>query len=225
MSDFDQDLFDFLEQYISEHKQSLCKEIIAERTRFATIILEDIHKEHNASAVIRTADCLGIQDIHLIGNEYEVSKHISMGSFKWVNLIQYDKAKTGLKESINQIKSQGYTVYATSPHSKSISVEEIPITSKAAFLFGNELKGLSDEAMEYADAHVRIPIHGFTESLNLSVSVAICLHSFLTKIKDSNIRWQLSQKEQNKIVLGWYKAIIRNAEMIEAEYYKRNQAE
>ncbi|MEQ8424621.1 MAG: RNA methyltransferase, partial [Cyclobacteriaceae bacterium] len=165
-----------LGQYVTDHKKAFIEEVLSQRTRHATLVLEDIYQSQNASAVFRTAECLGIQDIHLIENvgNYTVNKRVLKGADKWLSIFKYNKEINNTMACFKELKSRGYKILATSP-AAALTLEEIDVTSKIAIVLGNELHGLSDEARDQADFQVRIPMYGFTESLNLSVSAAICV--------------------------------------------------
>jgi len=85
---------------------------------------------------------------------------------------------------------------------------------------GNELKGTSSFALDRADQKIFIPMHGFTESFNISVSAAICLNTLLTKIRESNISWQLSEEEKETLRLQWYRKVVRRSDLIEQEFLR-----
>lgn len=220
MNDFDRQFFTFLQPLISDHKKELFQKVIAERTKHLTVVLEGVHKDHNASAVVRTAECLGIQDVHLISGSYETSSHITSGAGKWMSLHQHNPNKEGLKNVIGSLKKKGYKIYATTPRSNSMPIEDVPVKQKMALIFGNELEGISNEAITLSDATFHIPMTGFTESLNLSVSVAICLHQLLSRIRASGIDWKLTYEEREQILLEWLKRSVKNIDIVEQEFRK-----
>ncbi|HEY5825306.1 MAG TPA: RNA methyltransferase, partial [Cyclobacteriaceae bacterium] len=171
-------LTEFFGQYITEHKKQLMENVLAERTRHVTIVLEDIYQAQNASAVVRTCECMGLQDIHIIEDEsqYSVNTKVVKGSDKWVNLIRYkEKGINNAGKCFQSLRNAGYKIYVTDPSPDGISIDEIQLDQKIALVMGNELRGTSDQAIAQADAKVNIPMYGFTESLNISVSAAICL--------------------------------------------------
>ena len=193
-------------QQISEHKKQLIQNVLAQRTRYVTIILEDVFQPFNANAIIRTAEIFGLQDIHVISlkNQFKPSIGISRGAVKWLTIKQYEHPSIGIEE----LKRQGYTIAATCLNEQSIPIQELPIDNKTAVLFGNELVGLSTEAMALADIHVHIPMYGFTKSFNVSVSVALCLQQLINKIRtSSNIPWQLNNEEKLAIEYAWCKQL------------------
>lgn len=205
-------LLEKLYQNISENKQQLFESIILNRTKHVTVVLENIFQPHNAAAVLRSCDCFGVQDVHIIENEnkYEPNKEIDMGSSKWLNLTKYNQLENNTLSTINSLKDQGYKVIATTPHTDDCLIEELDISQPVAIMFGTELTGLSDIALKNADGFVRLPMYGFTESYNISVSVALALFSVTERMrKMEELNWQLSSEEQTQIKLQWVQKVIK----------------
>jgi tRNA (guanosine-2'-O-)-methyltransferase len=222
----DQDLMEHFGSFISKSKKLTIDRVLLNRTRFITVVLEDIFQPHNASAVVRSCDCFGIQDLHIIesSNEYTLNPNVTQGSSKWVDIYQYNKSKvSNTEECLTQLENDGYTIYATTPHGSEIGVDEIPFNNKIALVFGTELKGLSDYALQRANKVVSIPMYGFTESFNLSVSVALCLHSLINKLHQSAVDWHLNDQEKEAIRLSWYRKSVRNADILERAFYENRE--
>jgi tRNA (guanosine-2'-O-)-methyltransferase len=216
------DFLHLLLQFISDNKKGKFDEIIKNRTRHITIVLEDIFQPHNASAVLRSCDCFGIQDVHIIENEnpYEVNPDVALGSAKWLSLKKYNKETNNTPLCIETLKREGYTIVATTPHQNDFTPDTLPLDSKIALLFGTELQGLTGNAIEAADTYLRIPMVGFTESLNISVSAALLLYSLSERLRKSGINWRLSEDEELTIRLQWAKNAVRKSALIEAEFLK-----
>ncbi len=216
-------LIEYLSEFVTEKRLAKFNEIIDSRTRHVTIGLEDIFQPHNASAVLRSCDCLGIQDVHIIenNNKYDVNPDVALGSSKWVTLCKYNNAENNTLDCINKLKSQGYKIFATSSHINDYDIDQVDLQDKIALFFGTELNGISKDIAENADAFVKIPMYGFTESFNISVSAAICLYSLTTRLRKSNIAWQLSEKEKLEIKLQWLKNTIKDANALEAKFKKK----
>jgi tRNA (guanosine-2'-O-)-methyltransferase len=218
-------LLEFLSGFISDNKKNLFQNNIEHRTKYMTVVLEDIFQSHNASAVMRSCDCFGVQDIHVIENEneYLINPDVAMGSTKWITLNKYNKEKNNTVDCIRELKKKGYRIVGTTPHSKSCALEDFDITKgKFALLFGSEEPGLSKIAMDECDEFINIPMFGFTESFNISVSAAICLHHLRWKINTSEVPYKLSVSEKTEILLEWTKQVIKKSELLEKEFYKRN---
>ncbi|MGE5424399.1 MAG: TrmH family RNA methyltransferase [Syntrophothermus sp.] len=217
------ELLEFLSSFISENKRNKFVEYIRYRTRHLTIVLEDIYQPHNASAVLRTCDCFGIQDIHIIENtnRYQVNPDVALGSSKWLTLKKYNKEGNNTRPCLEQLRSRGYKIVATSPHKKDYTPETLPLDQKVALVFGTELEGLSETALEMADDYVKIPMFGFTESFNISVSAALFLYSLTGRLRNSEINWQLSEDEQLDTLISWTKNVLKKADKVEAQFLSR----
>ena len=217
-------LINHLSQYVSQNKIDKINWMLKYRTNYLTLILEDIYKPHNASATIRTCECLGVQNIHIIEktSPFRVNRDVTQGSCKWVTLHRYNKKNRNNAEAcIKYLKSEGYRIIATTPNMDSKSLEEISVDTKLAFMFGNEEKGLSGYSLNAADAHLRLPVYGFTRSYNISVSVAITLSCIIEKLHKSSFPWQLARAEKKELALAWYKKSIRRSDLIEKAYLEQ----
>ncbi|MCX6235143.1 MAG: RNA methyltransferase [Bacteroidetes bacterium] len=213
---------DYLYGFISENKKGKFEHIIKNRTRYLTVVLEDIYQPHNASAVLRTCDCFGVQDVHIIENQnpYRINPDVTLGSDKWLTVHKYNNAEHNTEECLSSLRKKGYMIVATCPHKDDYSVYDLPLDQKTALVFGTELKGLTDIAMGYADSYVRIPMFGFTESLNISVSAALFLHHLTARLRQSNAGWQLTEDEESEIKLHWASSAVRHADLLEKEFRK-----
>jgi tRNA (guanosine-2'-O-)-methyltransferase len=123
-------LINFLSQCTTERRSQLFKDVAANRTRYITPVLEDIYQSQNASAVLRTCECSGIQDVHIIEdkNQYKLNPDVELGSAQWLTLTKYN-SKTGgnTAAAIQMLKSNGYRIVATSPHSQDVSLENFDL--------------------------------------------------------------------------------------------------
>ncbi len=216
-------LSEYFLRFVSDHKKEFLEKVLDQRTRHITMVLEDIYQSQNASAVIRTCECMGIQNIHIIENDskYTVNRRVLKGSYKWVDLIRHKgKARNNTASCFESLRASGYKIAATDPSPEGVSIHELAVDDKIAIVMGNELHGTSSYAMENADMKISIPMYGFTESLNISVSAAICLNSLVPALRSSAVNWQLTEVEKNEIRLGWLRKMIRNAEIVEREFLK-----
>jgi tRNA (guanosine-2'-O-)-methyltransferase len=213
-------LLTYLLSFVSDNKNELFEKIIEERTKYMTVVLEDIFQSQNASAVLRSCDVFGIQDIHVIENEnqYNVNPRVVHGASKWITLNKYNEKENNTLDCINKLKAEGYKIYGTTPHTNDCLIQDIPLDNKFALVFGTEQDGLSDIAMENVDGFVKIPMYGFTESLNISVSAAISLYELSKRLKSSKINWHLTAEEKTDQLLIWAKKTIKSGEEIEKEY-------
>jgi tRNA (guanosine-2'-O-)-methyltransferase len=214
---------EYLTGFITPERRRKIDDISNNRTRHLTIVLEDIYQPHNASAVLRSCDCFGVLDVHIIENEYQykVNPDVALGSAKWLNLYSYNEAKENTISCLESLKKKGYRVVATSPHENDVLINDLALDRRTALVFGNEPEGLSAEALKTADAFVKIPMAGFTESLNISVSAAICLFSLTDKLRKSDINWHLTEEELLDTRIAWAKNTIKKVEIIEQDYLAR----
>lgn len=230
-------LLTHLRQFAEQRRIERFEQIIQSRTRHLTVVLEDIFQSQNASAVLRSCECMGVQDVHVIENSYTFETHpdIALGANKWLDIFQYNAPETNnTLKAIEHLREKGHKIVATTPHNRSAKhelnevkdgflLEELPVDNKIALFFGTELTGLSDDVIENADYFMKIPMHGFTESYNISVSAAISMYELTKKIRQSSVNWQLSEEERVDILLDWFIRSIRMSEQIIAEWHKKNQ--
>jgi len=207
-------------EIITPSKQRMFDRIAADRTRYLTVVLEDVFQEHNASAVLRTCDCFGIQDMHVISRRtaYNVQRDIALGAGRWVDVFHHGYESNSLTKCVEELKSKGYKLVATTPHTEDYKVQDIDLDVPLAIAFGTERQGISDELLELADAHVKIPMYGFTESFNLSVSAALVLQTLRQRLETSEIQWKLSMQEQTALKIQWCMKILNGGEALKARF-------
>jgi len=214
-------LYQYLSGFLTENKKTKFEDIVQKRTRYLSVVLEDLYQPHNASAVLRSCDCLGVQDVHVIENQniYELNPDIALGSSKWLTIINHSGKENNTPDALKSLKSQGYRIVATTPHKNDVTLQELPIeTGKIALVFGTEMRGLTENALDLADEFVKIPMYGFTESFNISVSAGISLHYLTEKIRNSSLKWHLSEEEKLDLKLNWTRNVIKMSELIEKEF-------
>lgn len=218
-------LIPYLESFITEKRKKIFDTLVNYRTRYITVALEDIYQSHNASAVLRSCDCFGIQDVHILENrnEYEVNPDIALGADKWLNLVRWKSSDNTITKALNSIRDKGYRIVATTPHHSDTNLEDFNLEpGPVALLFGTELRGLSERILSRADEFLKIPMFGFTESLNISVSAAIILQNLTSRLHKSDLNWQLSSEEKNEIKLAWLRKSIKNSNAIEREFLSKD---
>lgn len=223
MDQLEQDLIAHLSEYVTENRLNLFKQVLARRTRYLTVILEDIYQSQNASAVLRTCDCTGIQDVHIVEdrNPYEINRDVALGSDQWLSLQYYNTGEDNIYEAVEHLKGKGYRIVATSPHRAGSTPESFDLQKgKAAFMFGTELKGLTGRALELADEYIRIPMAGFTESYNISVSAAIVLYTLRKRLEESSVPWELGREEEQDLLLNWLRTSIKMSDKIVRKFIK-----
>lgn len=224
MSPAENKVFNHLSRFVSDHKKAFIEKVLMERTRYVTVVLENIYQSQNASAAVRTAECMGLQDMHIIEDtaKYHLNIRVLKGSYKWMNLQRYRNRNVNNTEAcFNILRSEGYRILVADPAPDGISIDELDVTSgKMALVFGNELRGASPYSLAHGDQKIRIPMFGFTESFNISVSVAICLNTVLGKLRQSGFAMGLSDSEKDLIRLAWYRKIVRRSDVVEREFLR-----
>ena len=199
--------------------------VLSKRTKGISVLLEDIYQGHNISAVLRTCDNLGIQNIYVIqdSNKINLSKGISLGSEKWVTL-KIKKINQTKSAFVKKLKKEGFKLISTVPPSKkkSVSLEDFKIKRKMIIAFGNEEKGLSEEILSESDSFINIPMDGFNESYNISVSCAIIMNQIISQAKEKNKLTYLNKKEMDDLRLEWYIKSIRNSSKVIKNLMKEN---
>ncbi|RMA64619.1 TrmH family RNA methyltransferase [Ulvibacter antarcticus] len=214
-------LLEHLRTFLTDRRIDLFHEVLSKRTRHFTVVTEDVFQLHNTSAVMRSCDVFGIQDLHVVEERLgkRIDKEIAMGAQKWVSLHRYNR----LVDCTEKLRKEGYQIIATTPHDGSTLLHDFDVSKKSALFFGTERDGLSDTLINQADGFLKIPMHGFTESLNISVSAAIILQSIVTKLKQSNVDWMLSEEEKIEIELDWAKKSIKSSSEIIELYHNQKK--
>ena len=199
---------EFLENILTENRKERFLNVLKNRTRHFTVVVEDIFQMHNTSAVMRSCEVFGIQELNVIEQRFgkRIDKEIAMGAQKWVDINAFDSI-TGC---LDNLQSRGYQIIATTPHEDDCLLEDFDISKPCALFFGTERDGLSEEIIKRADGFLKIPMVGFTESLNISVSAAIIIQNLTERLRKSNIQWQLSENELIEKRLQWAKNSIKD---------------
>lgn len=193
-----------LQPYLTSERNERFDEVLRYRTEHFAIGIEDVFQEHNAGALLRTCDCFGIQNAHVIEriNALKVSKTISKGADKWIDRHYY-RSEDAVTEMIEASHQLGYQVVATTPHTNDVSLPDFDISTPSVFVFGAEKHGISDAMVAQADAFLKIPMVGFTESFNVSVAAALILNDVTTRLRRSDLDWQLKDDRKTALKLEW----------------------
>ncbi|MCK0159881.1 TrmH family RNA methyltransferase [Allomuricauda sp. F6463D] len=214
---FDSDLLTYLEGYLTEERKQRFLDVLQNRTRHITVAVEDVYQLHNTSAIIRSCDVFGVQDLHVVEDRFgkRLDKNIAMGAEQWVDVYRHQTTS----DCISKLKNDGYKIIATTPHNDSTLLPDFFPTEKTAVFFGTEKEGLSSEVLQRADGYLKIPMLGFSESLNVSVSAAITIHQLVQKLGGSNVDWHLTEIEVLEKRLDWTKKSIKDVEGILKRYF------
>lgn len=215
-------LLQHLSAYLTPHRIELFSKVLDRRTRYLTTVLEDIYQPQNASAVLRTCDCFGVQDVHIIENRntFTLNKEVSLGASKWLSLYKYNQEENNSLAAVRHLKKMGYRIVATTPHEQGCGLHSFDISGgKAALVFGSELPGISGPVLNEADEYLKIPMYGFTESFNISVSAAIIMQHLSCKMRETpGLAWQLSDQEKEELKVEWIRKTIKRCDLIEERF-------
>ena len=145
------------------------------------VVLEDIYQTHNANSVIRTCENMGVKDLYIIENFYpfKLDEKLSHGAINHINIHRFKTTD----DCMNDLKEKGFTIIATTPHKDDYDLEELPIKEKMAIVFGSEENGLTKNCIDSSDIYMKVPMYGFTESLNISVCVALTLFNITNRMR------------------------------------------
>ena len=216
----DLDYLEFLENILTDNRKEKFLKVLGSRTKHFTVVVEDVFQMHNASAVMRSCEVFGIQELNVIEERYgkRIDKEIAMGAQKWVDIKTFDS----VVDCVATLKNQGYQIIATTPHENDCLMEDFDISKPSALFFGTERDGLSEEILQRADGFLKIPMVGFTESLNISVSAAIILQNITNRLRQTDINWQLTEAEILEKRMDWARKSIKDIKRIEARYFTKD---
>jgi len=210
------ELIEYLETFLTRRRQDLFKQVLDERTRFLTVAIEDVGHLHNTSAVMRSCDAFGVQDIHVIEElkGKRIDREIAMGAQKWTSVKRYDSTKNALAK----LKSEGYQIVATTPHHTAHKLEDFKLDKPTALFFGSEKDGLTETVIEAADEYIYIPTFGFTQSLNISVCAAILLQELTQRLRNSSLDWKLKSADIEEIKTLWLKRNLKDYDALVTQF-------
>ena len=215
-------LIQFLSEFVTPERLTLFNKILSLRTNYLTVVIEDIFQSHNASAVVRTAECFGIQNVHVIENKhtFNCNPDVVRGASNWVSINRYNGTEMNTPQALKKLRQDGYRIVVATPHDHDVDLENFDLgKGKAAIVFGCERPGLTEWAMKEADEFMKIPMVGFTESLNVSVSVAVTLHHLTHQLRNhSNIDWNLTDDEKQKVMLEWLRVSLKRVDLLEDKF-------
>ena len=221
MSTITHNLVQYLKTFVVDERLELFEKKIRQRTKHITVVLENIFQGRNISASIRSADCFGIQDVHIIENDniFNDDSEVSMGAKKWITITRHNQQKHNSIDTIKELKAEGYQIIAATPHNTDCDLFDIDVSKqKVALIFGSEVRGCSDQTLALADKRMKIPMYGFTESFNISVSVSLCLQHLTYKLRKVDSDWKMTKNQQDTVMLQWLRNSIKASVEIEEEY-------
>ncbi|MEO7955471.1 MAG: RNA methyltransferase [Fibrobacteria bacterium] len=197
---------ELLEKYafkLTDHRRDLLQKVVDQRIRHFTMVLEDLKDPHNISAVIRTSEVFGFQDVHVISevNPYRVGRSVLKGSYKWLDIYSYSKRTRCLQG----LKDKGYKIAVASTSSASVPLGEVDLSHPTAFYLGSETIGNHPDTLAAADIRFRIPQYGLTESMNVSVAAGVLIANLDRWLKDhGRENYRLSDPERLALLAAFY---------------------
>ena len=152
----DPEYLSYIEEFITENRKNNLDRVLQNRTKHITIAVEDVFQLHNTSAVMRSCEVFGIQDLHVVEAKFgkDIDKEIALGAEKWVDIHRYNN----INSCVTKLKQQGYQIVATTPHEQDAVLDQFDVTKPAAIFFGTERDGLSQDVLKQADAFLKIPM-------------------------------------------------------------------
>ena len=220
---------DLLCDLISDGRKERIEQILGIRTRFITVVLDSLYHPHNMSAVVRSCEAFGIQDVHAIEkeNRFHPNHGIAMGAQRWITVRRHASPD----DCVTWLRERGYMLLAADPpdkagktrDGKAFKLEQVPLDkTQVALVFGKELDGLDPHLRNLCDATVFIPMKGFTESLNVSVTAAICLYELRKRLDTMDQAvWGLSLEEKSELRDEWYARSVRHGHRVLKELKRR----
>ncbi len=190
------------EDQLTERRIGLLRNLAANRSRHFTMVLEDLYDPHNISAVIRTSEVFGFQDVHIIEEEnpFRIAKSILKGSFKWMNLFRYKQRASAMAH----LRAKGYRIAVASTNTNQ-TIDQLDLSIPTAFYLGAEKRGNHPDTLEQADVHFILPQYGLTESMNVSVAAGVLMtHLEMFMRQNGRSNFCLSHDQQEEILLEWY---------------------
>ena len=219
-------LIEHLSGFVSDARRERIDWVLERRTRCVTVLLEDVYQPHNASAVLRSCECFGVQDVHVFEgrNVYNPSPDVAMGAAQWLDLVKHNESSgETIAGCCEELRSKGYRVVAATPREEATGLDDLELSENLAIMLGTEEAGLSAAALAAADEHVRIPMQGFTESFNISVCAALMLHRVTGRMRGVRDDFGLSGEEKRELKLRWYRNSIKKVHLLEARYLAEHE--
>ena len=180
---------------LTPERQAKIQHVIEGRTFNINVVLENIYDRGNASAVMRSAEALGLVQVHAIepGTKFKESQRTTAGADKWVELQRWKETASCVAE----LKRQGKQIIVTSLQANSKHISEVDFTKPSALVLGNEKDGASEEIIKAADVCVVLPMVGFTQSYNISVAGALCFyHIYSDRMRRQGFHGDLTDSQK-----------------------------
>ncbi len=208
--DWYQKRIDLLREFMTGDRFSILERTLSMRTRYMTVMAENMFHGQNAAALIRHCEAFGVQDMHTVESvcPFEPSASVVRGTDQWVNVHRH-KTTTG---ALAELKAQGYRIVATTPHRNDSTPATFDVTKgRFALIFGTEHAGISEEVIAAADEFLMIPMCGMVESLNVSASAAILIYTLTQRIRQDIPAWGLTPSEHLEMLYRWTYRSVKDA--------------
>ena len=202
---------EYLAQFMLPERLATLQRAVANRTKYMTLLAENMFHPQNASALVRHCEAFGVQNLHTVQSlcKFNPNVDIVRGTDKWIDIHRHNSTA----EALAALKSEGYRIIATTPHRESCTPESFDVTKgKFAIVMGPEKTGISDEVMAAADEFMRIPMCGMVESLNVSACAAIIVYMLSERMRHEVEGWQLTEQEQTRTLYKWIVDTVKDAE-------------
>lgn len=215
-----QEIFEYLKQFLTEERLQKIEHFAEESSDFVLPVLEDVYQFRNAAAIVRSVEACGFHKVIALEEEnvFDPNLRVTKGADTWVEV----EKMPAILQSLEDIKNRGYKILAVSPEKHASMLPDYRLTEPIALVFGNELEGVSEEILDFADQTLAIPMYGFTKSFNVSVAAAICLYELKQKLLKSGIDYKLSADQKLKMKIRWAVNSIRSGEEIYTKYMREN---
>ncbi|MFQ5601071.1 MAG: TrmH family RNA methyltransferase [Candidatus Krumholzibacteriia bacterium] len=192
--------------------------VLAARHRGLTVVLEDAHDSHNISAVLRTCEAFGIQDVHLVAELQsftELNDAVTIGAHRWLTVHRHQ----GTENAIAALRQAGYGIFVSHLDEGATPLPALPRNVRAAYVFGNERSGVTRAWIENADVRFVIPTSGFSGSLNLSVAAALTIYDRLLGMPPAALPpGDLPAHEKTTLRAAWYRCLAGGSAELERAY-------
>lgn len=188
------------------------QEVLGRRLGHVRCAAESLYHRHNVSAVLRTCESLGMQHVHLVGEEFQATRGASRGAERWLSLHRHATAE----QAIEAIRQAGFALWVADLADDAVAPETVPLDRPLCLWVGAELEGVSEVAREAADGVLTVPMRGFTQSLNVSVAAALALRPVAERVRALGEAALLAPSEREAILRAWVEREDPHGAAIEA---------
>jgi len=211
---------ELLQPFLLPQRIERLKEVLADRVLSVTLVLENLHKDYNISAILRTCESFGIQNVHVVPQpgEGKVFRTVTQGCHKWLTIHRHDDVSTCLQD----LREKGFRILAGAFREDAVPLERTDFSGRVALVFSNELEGADPVVLDQVDGFFVIPMSGFSQSLNVSVAAGIVIHEALRyKVKTGEELERIPPEESGRILKEWVKKSVRRSDDVLRELRSR----